>query len=264
MILTQTASALKRRSTGPAASHSTAPATLPSWLVVLRLLRCCAHVPPALSCTTALLHLLLAFADGAVQLCRTQTVSHSRVCLGERYADADTDADTECDCRCCRSAHRCDSHDVRGAAGNLVLFRWGRDCCVVLQPLGRHPQQCGDVCSSGAFDVVRKVPLKCDALALVLSTHAHVSLVPQADHTNHLVRLLTISSGTVTTFAGQLGVSSYSDGVGTAATFFNPGDVALNSAGTFGLVVRSAMKGREGQELQHYRASFAPCAGGHD
>jgi hypothetical protein len=60
----------------------------------------------------------------------------------------------------------------------------------------------------------------------------------QSDNSYQVVRLIVISSRRVTKLAGQLGVQSYSDGIGSTATFANPNGVALNSAGTFALVVR--------------------------
>jgi hypothetical protein len=56
---------------------------------------------------------------------------------------------------------------------------------------------------------------------------------------SHMIRLVIVSSGKVTTLAGLVGVSSpLSDGVGIAATFYSPSGVALASDGKVALVVR--------------------------
>jgi hypothetical protein len=55
---------------------------------------------------------------------------------------------------------------------------------------------------------------------------------------SHVIRVLIVSSGAVTTLAGRQDiVTPCSDGTGTAATFYFPVSVCLNSAGTFALVV---------------------------
>ncbi len=53
-----------------------------------------------------------------------------------------------------------------------------------------------------------------------------------ADTYNHRIRKLTISTGIITTIAGT-GTASYSgdNGQATAATFYYPRDVAVDSAG---------------------------------
>jgi DNA-binding beta-propeller fold protein YncE len=51
-----------------------------------------------------------------------------------------------------------------------------------------------------------------------------------ADTQNHCIRRIT-PEGVVSTLAGS-GSSGYADGIGTAAKFHSPCDVAVNSAGT--------------------------------
>jgi hypothetical protein len=61
----------------------------------------------------------------------------------------------------------------------------------------------------------------------------------QTDLTQHVIRAINVTSGAVTTLAGQPGSSyPFSDGIGTVATFFYPTGVTLNGAGTMALVVR--------------------------
>ena len=60
-----------------------------------------------------------------------------------------------------------------------------------------------------------------------------------ADTYNHLIRRITISSGTVATLAGQGGVTGISDGLGTVATFDIPFGASLDATGGVALVVRS-------------------------
>ena len=65
----------------------------------------------------------------------------------------------------------------------------------------------------------------------------------QADLNNHLIRLLVLSSGMVSTLAGQAGSSGSTDGIGTNAMFNSPYGIALDAAGTFAVVVRSEGRG---------------------
>jgi hypothetical protein len=70
-------------------------------------------------------------------------------------------------------------------------------------------------------------------------TLLYCSLSPiQADYFNSVIRRIDMASRTVTTLAGQPGVQSYTDGVGTMATFNLPVGIALNSAGTYAVIVR--------------------------
>ena len=66
-----------------------------------------------------------------------------------------------------------------------------------------------------------------------------LDLALQTDQSNNLLRLVTLSSGRVTTLAGGKGtnVPGYADGIGSDATFAAPTGVAIDSTGTFALVV---------------------------
>ena len=55
---------------------------------------------------------------------------------------------------------------------------------------------------------------------------------------NHLIRLLVLSSGVVSTLAGQAGSTGSTNGIGTNARFRYPWGIALDAAGTFAVVVR--------------------------
>ena len=70
----------------------------------------------------------------------------------------------------------------------------------------------------------------------------------QCDGNNHLIRLLVLSSGVVSTLAGQAASSGSANGIGTNARFNIPIGIALNAAGTFAVVVRGEGRGalREG------------------
>jgi DNA-binding beta-propeller fold protein YncE len=60
----------------------------------------------------------------------------------------------------------------------------------------------------------------------------------QVDQSNHLIRSLDTISGTVTTFAGKIGIyAPFSDGIGTSATFFYPTGVAIDGVGRLAIVV---------------------------
>ena len=58
---------------------------------------------------------------------------------------------------------------------------------------------------------------------------------PQADHFNNRIRRINVSTGTVTTLAGNSG--GIADGVGTAASFGGPCSVAMDGAATLAVVV---------------------------
>lgn len=61
----------------------------------------------------------------------------------------------------------------------------------------------------------------------------------QAEFYNHAIRLVDVASGLVTTLAGSPSqTSGHADGVGAAASFYNPRGVAMDAAGTFVVVVR--------------------------
>jgi hypothetical protein len=59
----------------------------------------------------------------------------------------------------------------------------------------------------------------------------------QADGGNSLVRRVVLSTRSVATLAGRLRTYGHADGVGTNATLDSPSGIAVNSAGTFALVV---------------------------
>ena len=71
-------------------------------------------------------------------------------------------------------------------------------------------------------------------------THAHnvhTSCLLQSDMDNHLVRLINVSTGTVTTLAGS-GYTGYADGQGSEASFYQPVGAAVDATGTYALIVR--------------------------
>lgn len=59
----------------------------------------------------------------------------------------------------------------------------------------------------------------------------------QTDRQAHLIRRVLVSSGAVTTLAGQRGVFGSADGPGVSATFSIPSGIAMDAAGTFALIV---------------------------
>ena len=74
----------------------------------------------------------------------------------------------------------------------------------------------------------------------------------QGDRNNHLIRFLVLSSGVVSTLAGQAGSTGITNGIGTNARFKFPYGIALDAAGTFAVVVRGEGRGalREGIRLE--------------
>jgi hypothetical protein len=60
----------------------------------------------------------------------------------------------------------------------------------------------------------------------------------QGDRDNNLIRMIDVSSRAISTVAGRLGVSApFSDGSGTDATFNLPHGIAIDSSGSFAIVV---------------------------
>jgi hypothetical protein len=59
----------------------------------------------------------------------------------------------------------------------------------------------------------------------------------QADTNNFLIRRIFLSSGMVSTLAGQAGSAGATDGVATNARLNFPRGIALDATGTFAVVV---------------------------
>ena len=87
-------------------------------------------------------------------------------------------------------------------------------------------------------------------LLLPLSRSIGLPLHLQTDTYNHVIRRINLLGGTVTTFAGSPSQSSgHSDGVGSAASFANPTDIAVNSNASVALVVSGGDMGAVGDVL---------------
>lgn len=62
---------------------------------------------------------------------------------------------------------------------------------------------------------------------------------PQADTNNHLLRRLDLNIGRVLTVAGSPSqASGFADGLGSVSSFFKPAGLAMDSSGTFVIIVR--------------------------
>ena len=61
----------------------------------------------------------------------------------------------------------------------------------------------------------------------------------QADTNNHMVRLIEINTGAVSTLAGSNGISGTNDALATNARFKSPYGVAVDAVASFALVVSS-------------------------
>jgi len=72
----------------------------------------------------------------------------------------------------------------------------------------------------------------------------------QSDYANHLIRLLVLSSGVVSTLAGQAGSLGSTNGIGTNAKFNYPTGIALDAAGTFAVVVRREGRGALREQMR--------------
>lgn len=73
-----------------------------------------------------------------------------------------------------------------------------------------------------------------------LKPRSPLSVAPQADNSNNLLRRVNLTNGLVTTLAGGLGGTAYgfANGTGTAAAFHGPSGVAIDAAGSIAIVVR--------------------------
>jgi hypothetical protein len=85
--------------------------------------------------------------------------------------------------------------------------------------------------------------------------HSLPPCLMQGDSSNNLIRHLVISSGVVSTLAGQAGSTGSTNGIGSNARFNIPQGIALDAAGTFAVVVRrEGMDAlREGMRLEEGR-----------
>lgn len=70
----------------------------------------------------------------------------------------------------------------------------------------------------------------------------------QTDWSNNALRRVNLSSGLVTTLAGNYALSTgppnnfgNADGVGNASSFYNPTGIAMDAAGTVAIIVRGLM-----------------------
>lgn len=89
--------------------------------------------------------------------------------------------------------------------------------------------------SRGAYTIVVSDPEQQRAACVARCT---AGITSQSDHKNHVIRRLNISTGLVTTLAGNYSSTQLSvDGPLMAATFSLPSDVALDSTGLAVLVV---------------------------
>ena len=77
------------------------------------------------------------------------------------------------------------------------------------------------------------------ALGVAMDAAGTVALV--SDNQNSNIRKIDLTTGEVTTLAGQLGISAFADGIGTLAEFNAPFGVALTGSGSFALVVGRAV-----------------------
>ncbi|MCW1969506.1 MAG: C25 family cysteine peptidase [Anaerolineae bacterium] len=87
---------------------------------------------------------------------------------------------------------------------------------------------------SGASDGTSSAARFNEPSAIAISSDGKFALV--ADTGNHAIRKIDLSTGAVTTLAGNLGQSGSTDGSGQAARFFKPQGVAISADGMFALV----------------------------
>ena len=83
-----------------------------------------------------------------------------------------------------------------------------------------------------------------------------------ADYANHAIRRIDLTSGVVTTLAGNFPRTlGHADGVGLAASFYYPTGVALDANGSFAIIVRESVRvvemRRIGCRSSHTRALYA-------
>jgi len=90
-----------------------------------------------------------------------------------------------------------------------------------------------DTGTAALFDFPRDLAIDSTATNLYIS-----------DHGNRAIRKMVINTQVVSTFAGSLDNSGYVDGIGTAARFFNPFGLAIDSTDTYLYVGDSATSHR--------------------
>ena len=79
------------------------------------------------------------------------------------------------------------------------------------------------------------------SVVLLCSIDASAGLFcPSLDQDNDLVRRIDVSTGIVTTVAGQYRLGGSSDGLGSNAQFDEPCGISLDATGTIGYLVRRA------------------------
>lgn len=120
---------------------------------------------------------------------------------------------------------------VIDGSGNLFVADYSNNLIRKITPAGVVSTLAGGggATSAGYTDGIGTSALfsGCTRMAIDGSGNLYVS-----DYFNHLIRKIT-NTGVVTTFAGGRGsnLSGFTDGTGTAATFFKPSGICLDGAG---------------------------------
>jgi hypothetical protein len=76
-----------------------------------------------------------------------------------------------------------------------------------------------------------------EPIGVSLSSNGLFALIPE--FSTHLIRHVVISTASVITLAGLLASPGFSNGIGSQARFYNPGDVSIAPDGLFALIVDS-------------------------
>jgi len=85
--------------------------------------------------------------------------------------------------------------------------------------------------SQALFNVPRGIMVDGAGNLFVTDSYAPTSTPPPDYAGNNLLRKITMPAGVVTTLAGQAGVGGGANGTGSAAQFYNPAGLAMNSSG---------------------------------
>ena len=126
-------------------------------------------------------------------------------------------------------------------AGTVFVVDHGNHSIRAITPLGVVTTLAGEAGSAGALDGVGSAARFRFPSGVAADASGNVFV---ADTDNHTIR--QISSGSVVAVVGGAGSPGSTDGLGTAARFYNPKGVAVNASGSLYIADRSNHTVRKG------------------
>ncbi|MCX6996217.1 MAG: hypothetical protein NTV49_03825 [Kiritimatiellaeota bacterium] len=113
------------------------------------------------------------------------------------------------------------------SAGNVYVADYNNHTIRKVTAAGVVTTLAGSAGSSGSADGTGNAARFCGPIGVAVDSAGNVFV---ADSFNHTIRRVT-PAGVVTTLAGSAGTPGSADGTGSVARFYNPTDVAVDSAG---------------------------------